>query len=456
MNILDENKIKKINKKIKSDAIIIKDLKNIIITDENIDLISEFNNEKKLELDTIEETKNEKNIIENTDSQTTEISKEDLYKIRAMKLERLMSIKYPQQCSEEWFKLRENKITASDSGSVLGVSTYEATYKFISKKIDNPSFTGNKYTYHGKKYEKIATMIYEDREDVIVHDFGLIEHPKYYFLGASPDGIVGKFKKDGITPTDKIGRMLEIKCPVTREIVKEGKIYGEICPAHYWTQVEQQLECCDLDECDFWQCNISEYDDYKAYIEDTGENIYFSKETSFEKGCLIQILPKNKMKEIDEQYNNSVYSFAKFIYPKTLKMNFDDIKFWIGEETIKLNNEYYVDRIIFWRLNNSHCQLILRDQIWFDENLKNMKKIWKYVELLRKKSILRKFYFDYINNLNIKKNNKIMDFVRRLYNTKKMEEKEKKEEYYSFNKEIFDLKDKKVNIKKNDYEEYLF
>ena len=35
-----------------------------------------------------------------------------------------------------------------------------------------------------------------------------------------------------------------------------GEIDGEICPHYYWVQVQVQLECCDLEEFDFWQCSI--------------------------------------------------------------------------------------------------------------------------------------------------------------------------------------------------------
>jgi hypothetical protein len=53
--------------------------------------------------------------------------------------------------------------------------------------------------------------------------------------------------------------MLEIKCPVTREIKTTGKLIGDMCPFYYYCQVQQQLICCELDVCDFWQCKLIEY-----------------------------------------------------------------------------------------------------------------------------------------------------------------------------------------------------
>ena len=59
--------------------------------------------------------------------------------------------------------------------------------------------------------------------------------------------------------SDMVGRMLEIKCPLTRKIKTSGEVDGEICPHYYYCQVQQQLECCDLEYCDFWQCSLQEF-----------------------------------------------------------------------------------------------------------------------------------------------------------------------------------------------------
>ena len=107
--------------------------------------------------------------------------------------------------------------------------------------------------------EEPATMVYQYRMNVTVEEFGLMIHPKYSFLGASPDGIVNHYKLNGKHKTKYVGRMLEIKCPKVRKIKMDGPIKNHICPIYYWDQVQLQLECCDLEECDFWQCKISLY-----------------------------------------------------------------------------------------------------------------------------------------------------------------------------------------------------
>ena len=39
--------------------------------------------------------------------------------------------------------------------------------------------------------------------------------------------------------------------------------------------MQGQLEVCDLDECDFWQCEILEYDDREDFVLDTLTNLVF-------------------------------------------------------------------------------------------------------------------------------------------------------------------------------------
>ena len=60
--------------------------------------------------------------------------------------------------------------------------------------------------------------------------------------------------------------MLEIKCPKSRNITG-------IIPPIFFAQVQGQLEVCDLEYCDFLECQIlREYNSKKEFFEDTHEN----------------------------------------------------------------------------------------------------------------------------------------------------------------------------------------
>lgn len=66
------------------------------------------------------------------------------------------------------------------------------------------------------------------------HEIGLHPHPVYNWLGGSPDGIT------------ESGKLLEIKCPMMREIKDE-------VPVHYMPQLQLLMEILDLESCDFIQ-----------------------------------------------------------------------------------------------------------------------------------------------------------------------------------------------------------
>lgn len=342
---------------------------------------------------------------------------------RSMVLDDLMSIIYPEQRSDEWFRMRNDKITASDGGTVIGINKHEPQYKFILKKVVGAPFQSNEFCYHGKKYEKIATMIYENRMNVRVEEFGLVGHPTIDHLGASPDGIIGKYKLDGKHLTKYVGRMLEIKCPLVRKIKMDGEIKDNICPIYYWAQVQLQLQCCLLDECDFWQCELLEYNNREDFINDTDPDEPFrSLSTGNEKGCLIQLVPMDRANDIKEgKYLDVIYDTAAFIYPPSIEMSPHELDQWVLNtvQNISYNSDYknYVlDKVIYWRLGTNKSVTIYRDDKWFDENKPILKKLWQQVEYFRKNEDKTKVLTDFIDSLLVKSNTKIMNTIEEIMN----------------------------------------
>lgn len=353
-------------------------------------------------------------------------------------LDGLLNIEYPEQRSPAWFKLRNEKITASDGGCVLGDNHLEKPYKFILKKCNNPPFESSAACYHGTKYEEIATKIYEYRMNVDIKEFGLIGHPQYDFLGASPDGIVGRNKSDCKHLTKYVGRMLEIKCPKSRVINMDGDIKGHICPIYYWDQVQLQLECCDLDECDFWQCSIKEYNTRESFLADTDPKSPFkSKSFGYEKGCIIQLLPQSDFKNMTKlEYDKFVWGNASWIYPPKIEMTPHECDMWILDTLDKIitSPEYsYIDntngilkrkifdRVLYWRLEASKNVTIMRDKEWFKETLPKMQKMWDYVIFFRNNPSEMDLLNRYINSMILKKNKKIMEVVDMIYGSNDIE-----------------------------------
>ena len=129
-------------------------------------------------------------------------------------------------------------------------------------------------------YEPVATTFYEKLNNLTVLEFGLVPHPEFKIFGASPDGIC-----DIDSPSDYIGRMLEIKCPPKRNFTSE-------VPRHYWMQMQGQLESCDLEECDFLETIFKEYENEEAFLND-GNKFNKTKDDKL-KGVIIRFFDGNE------------------------------------------------------------------------------------------------------------------------------------------------------------------
>ncbi len=357
---------------------------------------------------------------------------------RRKQFEKLCSIKYPAQRSPEWYVQRDGKITASDAGVVIGENKYEQPYRMIVKKT-RETFQNNEATYHGKKHEDIAKLIYEYRMNVHVHEFGMVPHETVTCIGASPDGIVTPYKNDMVHLTELVGRMLEIKVPLRRQICTTGEIKGDICPIYYWDQTQLQMECCDLDECDFWQCTICEYPNRDLFIADTCKSEPFrSKTTSFEKGCLVQLLPSDKIvPHKDPNYLNVIHEYAQFIHPPRIEMTPEECDTWV-EETLKKIPEthptYSYDRTVWWYLKVGHNVTIQRNKQWFADNKHKYEKMWDDITLIRSEQDYKDMFLGFVDatsigdkdyNLEPLRNKIIFAFINKLHDSAKLTNKEK-------------------------------
>jgi len=290
------------------------------------------------------------------------------------KVVHLKSLFQPAQRSPEWYDLREKMFTASaDVCDILGMSQYGGNInKVILKKCgEGAKFTGNKYTWHGQKYEDIACQIYESRYNYKVWEFGLIPHPHLPCLGASPDGIT------------TCGRMLEIKVPSGRKIdghIKQG----------YYVQMQAQMEVCDLDICDFFECNITEYDK-ERYEND----IYIPEENYF-----LDILPRtadlglvkvpNDRRTEDGLEKGLIgrigeYSTGgenQYFFPP-MNMTTKEQEAWLLEK----QKEHPTMVIDYWRLETNSINHVKRNRKWWSDKQVTAKLLeaWKGVEYARLK-----------------------------------------------------------------------
>lgn len=172
------------------------------------------------------------------------------------------SLQYPQK-SKEWLNERFNILTATDISSILECNPYLRKVELLQKKLELKNEESNIKMGWGNKYEPIAKQIYEQMYNVKIHDVGLIKHKDYNWLGASPDGIINNNK------------LIEIKCVWNRSITNK-------IPYYYWIQIQTQLEVCNMDECDFFQCKFIEFNNKTEYdISNSKKGVVFYEEKEY-------------------------------------------------------------------------------------------------------------------------------------------------------------------------------
>lgn len=272
----------------------------------------------------------------------------------------LNKLKLPEQRSAEWFESRINSIGASELATVFNKNPFCSKKKFILKKCgyNDPDKDKNIsiHCLHGVKFEEVIQKIYSKRNNTILKEYGSIPHQKYSFIRASPDGITD----DGI--------MLEIKAPFQR------KILG-IPPIYYWFQMQQQLEVCNLNKCDFLECKIIEYS-WDEFLKDNFEGDYTKTLDNMEKGIIIEY------KNVGETNPWNIYGY---VYPE-IGLSVIQYKSWVSETKNQILKDPLKDfvRVTPWKIIKYSCIAIYRNKFWWQNNIPIIKNFWDELILYKK------------------------------------------------------------------------
>lgn len=256
----------------------------------------------------------------------------------------------PQQKTEEWYKFRNNTLTASNIWKAFGTPSmvnqliYEKCNPSNSMKFSNSI---NTPMHWGNKYEPLSIMVYEKKYKTRIGEFGCILHDKYDFIAASPDGINIE------SSSKRYGRMLEIKNIVNREINGIPKL-------EYWIQMQIQMEVCNLNECDFLETRFVEYE---------------SKE-NFDTDGTFNYTHNNKLKGIIMMFNK--HDSPLYIYPP-LKLTKEALEKW-EEETMEKNNDLVWIKNIYWKLEEISCVLVLINKEWFKQAVQVLNDVWNTIK----------------------------------------------------------------------------
>lgn len=150
-----------------------------------------------------------------------------------------------EQGSPEWLMARLGKITASKVGEVLamtknGPSERRTKYlwQLVAERLTGDftrTYTNDAMLW-GLENEPIAREFYCSLNDVEMTQVGLINHPRFDFAAASPDGLLPN------------NGGWEAKCLTTVNHLKA--IYTNTPPSEYLPQVHWQMACCGFDFVD--------------------------------------------------------------------------------------------------------------------------------------------------------------------------------------------------------------
>jgi putative phage-type endonuclease len=160
--------------------------------------------------------------------------------------DRLEAYKGIEQGSEEWFKARLGKVTASGVADILaktktGASASRSNYliKLAIQRTTGQIEEGytNDAMQWGKDNEAQARVAYEIASNCFVDQIAFVEHPTIKWFGASPDGLVND------------NGLVEIKCPNSATHWEYFK--AKAPPRKYYIQMQAQMACTNREWCDF-------------------------------------------------------------------------------------------------------------------------------------------------------------------------------------------------------------
>ena len=285
------------------------------------------------------------NGIHNSKTEYDELSK---------KIDSLKKIKQPQQKTKEWYEFRHGLISASNIYKMFGSESKQNELIYEKcKPVDIPEsvVTGSVNTesslHWGNKYEPLTIMVYEKRYQTKIADYGCIPHPKYSFIGASPDGI----NDDPMSPL--YGRMIEIKNIVNREI--DG-----IPSEAYWTQMQIQMETCDLNECDFVETRFKQYANSVEFWQDTEQ---------YDRGIILYFVRRDSI---------PCAPLYKYM-PLDIVLEENTVNEWIFQMRNEVNEEWLLYETHYWYLDEFSCVLVRRNEKWFEAALPKIKETWETI-----------------------------------------------------------------------------
>ena len=263
---------------------------------------------------------------------------------RRKNVERILSLPQVPQRTDAWYKQGQSVLTASEFATIFG-SLRAVRQMAFQKMVKQIQLQTNRLACltcemgpfdWGIRFEPVVKLVLEKLWGAKIVDSGRLMHPTDPLLAASPDGLIVE-----ATDPKRIGRLLEIKCPISREI-------GETIPFEYWCQMQIQMEVTGIDECEYVEVKIDSISPKRADLSGCDTYVWLFQDST-----------------------NCRMSYA---YTEAEKKE---------AETAGLD----LIETIPWRVGKLYTKTVTRDRSWFQGTAEKRKEFWDIVDQARKGDI---------------------------------------------------------------------
>ena len=199
----------------------------------------------------------------------------------------------------------------------------------------------------GWRYEPVARQLFETlvAHSPVYDGLGRVRHATLPRLGASPDGL--------ILVGPRAGRLLEIKCPISRII--DGKI-----PVRYYCQMQLQAEVCDVDAVDYVEVQFA--------VLSTQEQLLLAKQPLIGTVCVTAPTP-------DADPSTYTYEYSP-LFPATHE-GYAAMQEWAPSLTAVLERTQ-------WYVKDWFNTTVMRNRRWWDDvGFTAYTSFWEEVDALR-------------------------------------------------------------------------
>jgi hypothetical protein len=274
-------------------------------------------------------------------------------------MDNLLSREQIEQRTPEWYAQMANIISASELGQLFASERTRAklvvakTLPYVSRnqQLAVPSDSMSAFDW-GIRFEPVVKLIYNFKHGTTIKELGRLHHPVDKRCTASPDGLIYECP-EGI----RTGRLIEIKCPVTREI--DGSI-----PKDYYAQMQMQMQVTQCTSCDY----------VEAEFASPYNNMPIKNGVALCSGLIALIRAKEpEFDPITFRYINIEQQY-RYEYGPVNDLEWQPSLFE-GEE---------LQEMIPWKLIKWSEQNVKRNEQWWDTLQPAINKFWEDVEKARR------------------------------------------------------------------------